>query len=750
MKKKISKNDELKTTDGKFDIDFYDNKGFINYTKLTGYALLLSSLSIATATHLYGLGILATTDSTFEFSMLEKWELHWEVIKEMLPWYGDNIKALFNKNENVDMNFYILNSIALLLSGFISTKLFRKVKFKASVQEKLSNLGFNQYYLLNFNKKKRTFTFRLKKGEKMNYKGFTSKDTIDDIKQMFNVGKLKTTRQKQKDIILEFLSETPALWAYYKKSKYDLEKMEEMIADGVNKKDFKIISTCKKSNYNKDLKENTSFFGVQDIEGKVLFARFPDTVGIIQQHTLVAGGSGSGKSFMTTNWIMQAFTPENYQHLDHVWVINMKEDSNDWNFLNPIDKATVGSGLDDAVNILKTAELKMLANNRWNSVFGKVSNTNFGQSILVIDEIHKFKIIADDRTQPKTVRLKAEKCLTIIDTIATQSRSANLFIVGILQKATLDNLSSTLRAQCANRILLKSDKISSQVVIDQEEQDKNQIDSTALTSGQFIYYDMQRNLMKMGFAVQAIKEFEPEKINNYKETTELIKGRKESNSLMALGEVVARLKAEQAEADENDDSFKARLNDYGDRHQEKRDYWAEAEKILNNTDKSNTEPEDEEETLDYGEDDINDMGYEKAIILEDTNEARAEAQKIVTDASMITRADEERKKDADVKFKKDLSDIFKKAHLKKIQKTKEESEEAINNDKLKELETKYSDENIDDETDNLMDEIEDKKLELENEKLAKLEKSLIENAPDREDMNKPFENDKVQELFDSL
>ena len=575
MKTKNENEEFLTKEKDKFQLGWYDKKGYLNKQLINkifffGFVILFVLINY--------IGITINYLLTYDVNLSEFFtmDMQSEYIANVFEWYKNTILDYEYFSVQDNWQFMITNSAAIIIPVVLFLKLLKYVKGRAEIQSFLASNGLNQYYL--YKKDGNVLTFKLIKGESVNYQGFLN--SADDIKQQFQVGKLKASRNEKDKVILEFMEETPELSAYLKGVKYKIEDMENMVADGMAKDDFTMKTTCLRTDFKEYLGVNKSMLGVQDITGKPLYASFPSTVGAIQGHVLINGGTGSGKSFMTTNYVKSILMSDANKYIDHIYVINMKEDSNDWEFLKGVDKATVGSGLEDALNILKEAELKMLANNRWNSLNNE-ENTNFGQVIVIIDEIHKFRLISGDKTQPKTVQLVAEKCETIIDTLATQARSANLFIIGILQKATLDMLSGVFRSMCINRILLKSDTITSHIVIDEEVQKENMIDSNKLTSGQFIYYNMQNGLIKIGFAVESVK-FNASQVNNSKEADILIKGRAETKELVDLAVIVAQLKAEQALKDSEDKNFKDKVNDYSNRKTIKRDYWKEAQEIYEN------------------------------------------------------------------------------------------------------------------------------------------------------------------------
>lgn len=578
--KKGRMTDKLIDGDFSIDIGFFDNQGrydtaqFIRY--IVGfYSLVLFCISIC---------YLVYMDYKYNHNLFSKFEDIKAFLDLAFQWWYINTKSLVNlSNTNMRMDYKIILIVSTIIALIFSYYLIKIQRFKGEIQSFLSSNNLSQYYLKRYDKKERKAVFKLIKGQPTNYKGFV--DNADNFKQMFQVGKLKASRQLKTGVELQFLEETPRLIVKYKGKEYTIQQQEEMVADGIQKDHFSVKSTCKRIDFSSELRgSNKSMLGVKDINGKPLFCAFPQTVGMIQGHTLIGGGTGSGKSFMTTNWIKSALMGDTAQFLDEIICINMKEDSPDWEFLRGYKKASLYTGLEEALVALKKAELKMLANNRWNTLNGK-DNTTYGQTIVIIDEIHKFQLIVNDRTQPQTVKLVAGKCNTIIDTLATQSRSSNVFLICILQKATLDQLSGTFRSNAMNRILLRSDKISSGVIIDEEVQEENMIDSQKLTSGQFIYYNLQNGLINEGFAVEAVK-WDLDKANNLEENSILIEGRKQSLKLIEQAKIVAQLKAEKAEQDREDKDFANKVNDYSLLEQDTRDYWNEAQKIFLGENKS--------------------------------------------------------------------------------------------------------------------------------------------------------------------
>lgn len=579
----------MNTEKKEYKYKYYDEKGNLDNSvvrKKSFYAYLASTMSI---------------------SSLFTYQTYIETEKVNYPMFNSPsntlhsleimTNSLYTSDLLLNSSIFTAYSIAIIGgASYLVYKNYKNMKSRADIQKKLHQMGLGQYHLSKIDKKTNEYYFSLDKEGSMAYDRFLS--NADNIKQLFGVGKLKSSRNETDKVVLTFLSSTPELSAIYKGTENKtIEEMDEMISDGADKKDFKIQTNCERTDFKESMGADKCIFGVQDIEGKPLYASFPQTTGFFQGHMLIAGGTGSGKSFLMSNVVKQMFQSETYKTLDGIFAINMKEDSSDWDFLKGIDKARVGSGLEDALSMLKEAELKMLANNRWNSLNGE-DNTNFGQFIVIVDEIHKFTLIANDSTQSAYVREMAKKCIQILDVLATQSRSANLFVIGILQKATLNLISDIFRSQCTNRVLLKADTTTSYIIIDKEIQEEKMIDSKRITSGQFIYHNLQNNIMKEGFAVELVKDedFNIDEINKLPEPEKLIKGREDTNKLIELAVIVAEEKSEDYMKKEEDKDYKKKIGSYSDRKSEKKDYWKIAEEIYNKsiTDENNNQEVKEE------------------------------------------------------------------------------------------------------------------------------------------------------------
>lgn len=551
----------------KFEYDYFDREGNLDKSSLNnwriGYFVLSSILVFIAYTFIFAFIVIGQNPFVDFASTLENLE----------------IMAIFIASTEFKIHQIIYLTLSVILTYFIFKLHFKDMQTKASHQKKLHQLGLGQYYLEKFDKSKNCYYYKLSPNGTIAYDRFLS--SANNFKQLFNVPNVKIERDGEDRVIVKFQQKTPSLSALYKGQVLTMNEMDELVTDGASPKDFKIVSDCERTDFTSEFGENKSILGTQDIKGKPLFAPFAKTVGVLYGMCLVAGGIGSGKSYLGVNWVKTWFLPENYKNLGHVFVINLKQGSTDWRFLNGLNKVTfvdIEDGIDAVLNTLKKAYILSTAKSKDNSNCG-VETTEHSQDIVVVDEIHVLMMMIKDNTLPKPIRAKAEKCVYFIDKLSTQSRSSNLFIIGILQKATLDMIPSVFRSMVTFFLLLRADKITANILIDSETQLEFGVDSSNLTSGQFLMYDKDKRILKSGFAVEAVKKFNIDEINNYEETEALIEGRKRLEKLTELTKIVIRLEMEEAEKEAESDDYKDEINSFDNLDKKKENLWIKAEEI---------------------------------------------------------------------------------------------------------------------------------------------------------------------------
>lgn len=771
---KTPQNTEYKTTDKVFEMGYYNKKGYLNKGRvfsvvggIFGATFLASNIVESEILYKFIENIPLKTfiDLDNQIKLLSNLpSYHYDEIMSNFP----NGEFKFNK---ASWDSLLSLTTSLMASSYLATRKFNSIKFKAGIQESLSSMNLSQYYMEKaiVNKSGNyTFIFKLQKGENMNYDGFLN--NAENLQQLFGVGKFKTGRVEKNKIILSFYDLVPELQFFYKGKQYTIDEKIDMVSDGIPEKSFDTKTTCKRIDFKDSLGENKSLLGVQDIKGKPLYALFPSTVGVIQGHTLIAGGTGSGKSFLSSSWVKTWFIPENYKNIDTVFVINMKEGSRDWHFLKGIEKvvmADITDGMDAVLNVLKLAQLKMIANNRDNGLIGD-DNTEYGQCLVIIDEIHKFKMIENDSSQTKVIKEKAKKGNWIIDEFATQSRSANLFVIAIVQKPSKANLPEQYREQISNGVLLRADPFTSSIIIDEDRQKKEGIIPTTLSPGKFFYINYDTSVIREGFAVPSVKEWDIDKINKYEETEKLIKGRERTEALMDLAVIVAELKFDEAKAEEENKDFKEDIGKYNiDRkniEESKRDYWGEAKVIF---DKQNgieaNEVSTNENVLEENQNNLqNILNYSNSEDQEnidnlntliETNEEEQEEDEVFIGGEVKINFDTPAEEIIETKIgdKEELeekSPVSKNSFMEKLKANKINSEKDLEEEKEKEQEEKDLEE---------YDREQDEKEEKEFDKLEELIKTGIEQLAKeeiitlKEEDKKEFSKfDKQMDLLDSL
>jgi hypothetical protein len=244
MKTKNENEEFLTKEKDKFQLGWYDKKGYLNKQLINkifffGFVILFVLINY--------IGITISYLLTYDVNLSEFFtmDMQSEYIVNVFEWYKNTILDYEYFSVQDNWQFIITNSAAIIIPIVMFLKLLKYIKGRAEIQSFLASNGLNQYYL--YKKDGNVLTFKLIKGESVNYQGFLN--SADDIKQQFQVGKLKASRNEKDKVILEFMEETPELSAYLKGVKYKIEDMENMLADGMAKDDFTMKTTCLRTDF---------------------------------------------------------------------------------------------------------------------------------------------------------------------------------------------------------------------------------------------------------------------------------------------------------------------------------------------------------------------------------------------------------------------------------------------------------------------------------------------------------------------
>ncbi|WP_075809540.1 hypothetical protein [Clostridium perfringens] len=206
-------------------------------------------------------------------------------------------------------------------------------------------------------------------------------------------------------------------------------------------------------------------------------------------HILYAGKTGSGKTFaMFISFTNMLY---NYKNDFDVYITQLvNAETKIFSKCKPC-KMTA-STLEEALVVLE--KIVEICNKREKEIskYGYVSvrhfnednpNKKFKRIILLMDEFSFFKIEDGDSEEDKKLKNKCEICLK---RIAKAGRSMNVTIIGALQKATVENINSSVRSQMCMISLRQFSNSDSKITIGTTEASRLD-DCEAIIKGSNIY-----------------------------------------------------------------------------------------------------------------------------------------------------------------------------------------------------------------------------------------------------------------------
>ncbi|WP_394861091.1 hypothetical protein [Clostridium perfringens] len=206
-------------------------------------------------------------------------------------------------------------------------------------------------------------------------------------------------------------------------------------------------------------------------------------------HILYAGKTGSGKTFA----MFISFTNKlyNYKNDFDVYITQLvNAETKIFSKCKPC-KMTA-SNLEEALVVLEKIVEICDKREKEISKYGYVSvrhfnedhpNKKFKRIILLMDEFSFFKVEDGDSDEDKKLKNKCEVCLK---RIAKAGRSMNVTIIGALQKATVENINSSVRSQMCMISLRQFSGSDSKITIGTTEASRLD-DCEAIIKGSSIY-----------------------------------------------------------------------------------------------------------------------------------------------------------------------------------------------------------------------------------------------------------------------
>lgn len=256
-----------------------------------------------------------------------------------------------------------------------------------------------------------------------------------------------------------------------------------------------------KSPSKKVLKDDCLLIGVNDKESTPVYTSSISDKGRLAQHGLIVGGSGSGKSFFITNTLMSNFfdTKEHFQEYSHIKIIDFKGSGDYIPFKDYPNVEIINGDPKDALMAFKDVEIERMARESYMLDNG-----------LKTGDIPKYLFIIDEaQTIAENMASRQNRVLTntwnninqLLTTLTAKGRSANISMFVCLQKATAENISTTVRSNLQHRFCMKNDNM--EMLIDEEVMKDMGIRPKRMEQGQFFYSDIITGggLIKPCFAV---------------------------------------------------------------------------------------------------------------------------------------------------------------------------------------------------------------------------------------------------------
>jgi hypothetical protein len=251
----------------------------------------------------------------------------------------------------------------------------------------------------------------------------------------------------------------------------------------------------------KCLKDNCFLIGVNDKNATPIYTTETTDKGRFQQHGLVVGGSGSGKSYFITNTLMSNFfdTKEHFLEYSHIKIIDFKGSGDYAEFEGYPNVEVLDGDPKRVLSAFKDVEIERMARERYMRDNG-LTTGDIPKYIFLIDEA---QTIAENMSskQSRIYTNTWNNINQLLTTLTAKARSANITVIVCLQKATAENISTTVRQNIAHRFCMKNDNM--ELLINDEVMDRMGIKPKQMEQGQFYYSDTITGggLIKPCFAV---------------------------------------------------------------------------------------------------------------------------------------------------------------------------------------------------------------------------------------------------------
>ena len=690
MSNNTNTEEEFKTTDKNFELRFYNKKGYLNKNLIQqiGYSILFFGFFItffimAEVNYF----IFNVEDYTLIPELIMSKEFHIFLIPEVKDWFIEEIQGVFSRE------FVVSLLVSISMPIYAIYRMVKWVKKKALIQANLSSLNLSQYYLFKVDLKQDIYTFKLIKGETMNYDTFTN--SRDNLCQLFGYTTMKAKREGDNKIIVAFNRAFPT------------------IEDNEVKELNKTIEKYEKKGYMTLGYSNVSDENVVEEKVGNLFIKYMPLKDL-NIHMKLVGASGFGKSVNFATLLRNFMNL--FNEIDTLFIHDFKgiESNRMTKFIESssqkedLEKRIITSTtIEDLEDILIKLKIvyeyrkKIMNDNDWLNYRG-------GKIIVMIDEFNIGMSALESKN--KFERKKAEQVERMLKDFALLYRAMNMYLIIVGQSNQVqDNWSSTLNKQTSIGFLLKSStEIASRFNSEAYEEG---IDASTFRKGEVLYSN-QNNSSYFKFLSAYLDE----------------------NFLFDMGDINI---TERQDIDNN--MFKLAIQLKEKLKNENKNYY---DKLLKSGDVK--EEEYEKELEDYNElidKNIEEIADYKFLVKEEDNfefvseEEFDNTEMIIEEIEEVEEEIIEEVKPREVKVKIDFQAIAQKKIKAKQAKREEDSEVKIDLD----LEEAFN--NFEEEEDLVEEEMIEAKTEIEIEEQFKAMEEMIKQAPeDKEELKKEARN----------
>lgn len=462
-----------KATDKKFELGLFDKEGKMNNRLLVRYFFLLTIGVFFLFNNIY-LGVSLFIE--YDFNAIESLDNFFELPYKLYTYYYANIKNIIATQE-IDPIFLIMLITSLIISIITYLPIFISVKRKAKIQQNLTSIGLNQFYLYK-SLGDNTYIFKLRKGEKMDYE--TWKDKSNNLKQLFGFQSHKTERYEEDKVKIQFGDRFPQ------------------------------IEDVKGLDHNTFLKDDKIFLGIgikeigekipqkELINNKYVAKYLPFQV----NHMGIFGSSGFGKSVGLNGIFKSIF--HNFNKVDNFVFVDFKQGIEAYPFIkfeetHKTNKIFVMA--DNRLMLLNYLE-KLLIVCKARAKYIKSKNAKKIEGHRLITFFDEMAEILDYQPQSREERAIQERIVAIIETIMRIGRASDIFI-GYSTQSPLQQNSGLTNSMKQNTTIKLTFGLTSQMQVSSvsEELIEKGINPTEFTIGQFAYINGANNEMGVARAL---------------------------------------------------------------------------------------------------------------------------------------------------------------------------------------------------------------------------------------------------------